>query len=130
VEALARLGRVDEATARSIEILESSGHQGTQFLRYYLPRILRAAGFHEQARRLAEVGVDTFSRIERVRPDYLAATLVCAGRYDEAREVLARPEDLPVGRAEAFSTPKRRFGFPSSQPPPSTPPVIPDIHMV
>jgi len=103
VDALVRLGRVEEATDRSIEIIESTGHSGTQYLRYYLPRVLRSAGLEEQARRVAEVGLASFSRIEGPPFNYVAATLVCAGRYDEARQVLERPEDLRAGGAEPFS---------------------------
>jgi len=103
VEALARLGLVEEATDRSIEIIESTGHPRTQYLRYYLPRVLRSAGLDEEARRVAEVGIASFSRIEGARQDYLAATLVCAGRYDEARQLLNQTGDFLGSRTEAFS---------------------------
>jgi tetratricopeptide (TPR) repeat protein len=103
VQALARLGLVEEATDRSIEIIESTGHPRTQYLRYYLPRVLRSVGLDEQSRRVAEVGIASFSRIEGARQDYLAATLVCAGRYDEARQLLNQNGDFFGSRTEAFS---------------------------
>ena len=102
VEALARLGRVEEAVDRSIEILESSGQGSTRFLRYSLPRVFRAVGLEEPTRRVAEVGLASFTRTEGNSPANIAATLVLAGRYDEAREVLTRPEALQTRRMAAF----------------------------
>ena len=101
VEALARLGRVEEAIARSIEVLESSGSTSRRFLSYSLPRALRAAGLEEPTRRVAEVGVATLRGEEQAPPGPLAATLVLAGRYEEARQVLTGFEEWTSWRGQA-----------------------------
>jgi tetratricopeptide (TPR) repeat protein len=93
VEALARLGRIEEATNRSIEILESTD---TRDFRYSLPGIFRALGLDEQARRVAEAGVASLSQLGGANPQTMAATLVLAGRYDEARQEISRALDSGI----------------------------------
>ena len=65
VEALARLGRVDEAAQRSIQHLESTGNPGTHDLWSWLPMVLRGAGLDDQARHVAEVSVASLRKMER-----------------------------------------------------------------
>ncbi|MGD2120581.1 MAG: BTAD domain-containing putative transcriptional regulator [Gemmatimonadota bacterium] len=95
---LAGLGREEEAVQRATELLESTGQKGTRYLRYHLPNLLILSGLEEEGRRLAELGVESFSGIEDARIEYVAATLVAAGRFDEARQVLSNIEDLMPGR--------------------------------
>jgi tetratricopeptide (TPR) repeat protein len=103
VEALSRLGRIEEAETRSFEILESAGDDWAAFLSYSLPQALRGAGLHDSARRVAEAGLITLSRIGWVHPSDQASLLVYAGRFDEARELLAGHEDFQSKRLRALS---------------------------
>jgi len=104
VEALARLGRVEEATDRAIEILESSDQSRTnmQLQCCRLPKVLRVVGLDEQALRVAEVGAALLRRMEVAYPDFIACALMNAGRFDEARQVLARGWDSVSAKSRAY----------------------------
>ena len=101
---MARLGRVEEAADRAIEMIESTGYSGSpQVLSSALPNVFTSLELDEQARQVAEVAVAALLQME-ADPEYLAQALVTAGRYDEARQVLARVwDDLRLkGRACGF----------------------------
>jgi DNA-binding SARP family transcriptional activator/TolB-like protein len=94
VDALAALGRVEQATERAVEILETTGYVGTHYLRWALPQVLTSWGLPDEARRVAEVGLASLERLDDVRPNYIARTLVAAGRYAEARRFLNQLDGL------------------------------------
>ncbi|MBT8395483.1 MAG: tetratricopeptide repeat protein [Gemmatimonadetes bacterium] len=101
---LAGLGLGEEAIARAVEIVESTGQLSTHFLRYHLPKVLIVSGIDEGARVVAEASLETFSRIDGVRPDYVAATYVAVGRFEEARDLLSDLSGLRPGfRMEAYT---------------------------
>jgi len=102
VEALANLGQVEEATARAVQILETAGPSNTPQLCQSLPQALRAAAHHEASRQVGEVAVASLARSGRGSVFSRATTLVYAGRYHEARQLIGRPEEWRTGQIGAY----------------------------
>jgi DNA-binding SARP family transcriptional activator len=93
IEALARLGRAEEAVERSIQHLEAHPGQEEHALWTWLPGVLRGTGLSEEARQVAEVSVAKLRELERSRGLAFPNALMLAGRYDEARQALVEIED-------------------------------------
>jgi tetratricopeptide (TPR) repeat protein len=103
VEALARLGRADEAVEKSLGYLQSTRDPERHDLWSWFPMVLRGTGLREQARIVAERSVTSLREMEDSRPFVFAKALVLAGNFDEARRELEGIGDTSVNAYQKYA---------------------------
>jgi tetratricopeptide (TPR) repeat protein len=102
VLSLVRLGRIQEATDRAVEALESARETVSINRLADITGIFWLHGLDDAADRVIPVALKRFSQRGIVEGVHLARVLVQAGRYAEARRLLERPDDLTGGGQAAL----------------------------